>query len=83
MILGLQELKFIFNPVTGLRYGEFEARLAGLMWGLKEGCEKNKKKNKNKKTKITNQSSQGRKLYSSFSPLRPMLLKEAEQFSHY
>lgn len=36
MILGLEELKFIFNPVTRLCYGEFEARLARLMWSLKE-----------------------------------------------
>lgn len=36
MILGLEELKFIFNPVTRLCYSEFEARLAGLMWSLKK-----------------------------------------------
>lgn len=36
MILGLQELKFILNPVTRLCYGEFEAGLAGLMWSLKK-----------------------------------------------
>lgn len=46
MILGLQELKFIFNPVTRLCYGEFEARLAGLMWSLKGGEEEKKKKEK-------------------------------------
>ena len=43
VILGLQELKFIFNPVTRLCYGEFEARLARLMWSLK-GCNKKKQK---------------------------------------
>lgn len=36
MILGLDELKFIFNPVTRLCYSEFEARLTGLMWSLKK-----------------------------------------------
>lgn len=35
VILGLEELEFIFNPVTRLRYSKFEARLAGLMWSLK------------------------------------------------
>lgn len=40
VILGLEELELILNPVTRLRYSEFEARLAGLMWSLKEGREK-------------------------------------------
>lgn len=54
MILGLQELKFIFNPVTRLCYGEFEARLAGLMWSLKGGEKKIKKgKRKNNISKVT------------------------------
>lgn len=37
VILGLEELELIFNPVTRLCYSEFEAGLAGLMWSLKGG----------------------------------------------
>lgn len=38
VILGLQELKFVFNPVARLCNRKFEAGLAGLMRRLKEGC---------------------------------------------
>lgn len=69
MILGLQELKFIFNPVTGLGYGEFEARLAGLMWSLKEGC-------KNHISPDTVESF----IHLFFFPA--LLLRGAEYFSH-
>lgn len=40
VILGLEELELVFNPVTRLCYSEFEARLAGLMWSLKGGKKK-------------------------------------------
>lgn len=60
MILGLEELKFIFNPVTRLCYGEFEARLARLMWSLKEKRKVVVKKRKKKKKR-----ERQRKFYSA------------------
>lgn len=52
----MEELKFIFNPVTRLCYGEFEARLARLMWSLKEKrkvvVKKRKKRKKERQRKF-------------------------------
>lgn len=31
MVLGLQELKLVFDPITGLGHGELEARLTRLV----------------------------------------------------
>lgn len=35
VVLGLQELKFVFDPVAGLCHGELEARLPWLVRCLK------------------------------------------------
>lgn len=37
MVLGLQELELVFDPVAGLGHGELEARLARLVGGLQGG----------------------------------------------
>lgn len=72
MILGLEELKFIFNPVTRLCYGEFEARLARLMWSLKEKRKVVVKKRKKRKKERDRES----------FILHCDLLRRAEQFTH-
>lgn len=68
MILGLEELKFIFNPVTRLCYGEFEARLARLMWSLK----------KKRKEVVKKKRERDRESFI----LHCDLLRRAEQFTH-
>ena len=36
VVLGLQELKLVFDPVAGLGHGELEARLPWLVWCLEK-----------------------------------------------